>query len=134
MTKTSNKEDKINEILKKLERRYKNPNRYRDEVGIKIGELTISLWNHIRNKETEPYLRSFLEKHPHVKAEIERHAKKYLDGIYNVLTYITPLPDRKVKVIYYVEYYDKNGSLDYKEWSQTYTYNGFARFLKENIT
>ena len=43
------------------------------------------------------------------------------------------LSNGNVKVYYYIEYYDNYGMGDDKELSQTYTHNGFIRFLKENI-
>jgi len=84
-------------------------------------------------KETEFYLLTFLKKHPHIKTVIERHAKKYLDSIFFVETFIKLLSNGNVKVYYYIEYYDNYGMGDDKELSQTYTHNGFVRFLKENI-
>jgi len=132
MAKMSEKKvDKINRILEYIDHQNKDSGGY--GVKIKIKELSIDLRDAKKYPETKPYLLSFFRKHPHIKTVIEKHVKEYLDSIFFVETFVKLLSDGNVKVYYYIEYYDDYEMEDDKELSQTYTHNGFIRFLKENV-
>ena len=130
MSKT-NKEDKINKILKQIDSQ--NKDSYENSVGTKIEELSLDLGDIEKYPKTKPYLLSFLKKHPHIKTIVERNAKRYLDDIYLVETYAKSLPNKDVRVYYYIEYFNSYGMDDGKGITQEYTRKGFIRFLKENI-
>jgi len=143
MTRFSNKENEINKILKELNRRYKHPNIYKDPnaTNIVIGDLSAA-YTTVRGppenvdecKEARLYIHSFLEKHPHLKTFLEKRMGKSFDHIYYILTTANAAPNKKVNVYYYVEFcsgdYKSHG---FKDLSETYTYNGFVKFLKENV-
>jgi hypothetical protein len=138
----TNKEDKINEILEELNRRYKQPNIYRDSyiTNIVIEDLSAAyteLQGPPKNvnecKEANLYIRSFLKKHPHLKELLEKRMGKYFDHIYYILTTANITSGKKVKVYYYVEFCGGDYVNDFKYLSETYTYDEFVKFLKENI-
>ena len=142
MTRFSGKENGISKILKELNRRYKHPNTYKDPnaTNVVIEDLSAAYTttrgppeNADECKEARLYIYSFLEKHRYLKTFLEKRMGKYFDHIYYILTTANVAPNKKVIVYYHVEFCSDDYKLhEFKDLSETYTYNEFVKFLKEN--